>query len=185
MCSGNAYAILKEIEEKVEKKYLPILGRRKGQALVKVIRELRPKLVLEIGTLVGYSAILIGNELGEDARLITIEIDEDEAEMAKENLRRAGLSSRVEVLVGDAIEIIPSLEGKFDLVFIDAAKEEYLYYLKLLEDKLHPGSVIVADNAGISAYAMGDYLNYVRSSGKYRSRFVAVAGDGLEISTKV
>jgi len=89
------------------------------------------------------------------------------------------------VLVGDAIEVLPKLEGKFDLVFIDADKRKYLNYLRLVENKLPKESVIVADNAGIFANQMKDYLDYVRSSGKYRSRYVPVAEDGLEISVKL
>jgi predicted O-methyltransferase YrrM len=88
-------------------------------------------------------------------------------------------------LIGDAIEILPKLESRFDLVFIDADKRQYLDYLRLVEDKLHKGSVIVADNAGIFANQMRNYLDYVRSSGKYRSRYVPVGEDGLEVSVKL
>jgi len=82
--------------------------------------------------------------------------------------------------VGDARELLPSLPGTFDLVFIDAEKEQYLEYLKLLESKLHPGSVVVADNA---AHAP-EYLAYVRGSGKYISRFIPGSGGGMEVSIR-
>lgn len=168
-----------------EREFLPIVGSKKGRVLVDVIREVKPKRVLEVGTLIGYSAILIGKELGRDAELITIEIHADEAKIARENISKAEILPRVKVLVGDAIEVLPKLKGMFDLVFIDAAKEEYLDYLKLVEDKLDKGSVVVADNAGIFADEMRDYLEYVRSSGNYMSKYVTVGEDGLEISTKV
>ena len=158
---------------------------RKGRILTDVVRETKPKRVLEVGTLIGYSAILMGKELGNDAELITIEIHADEAKRAEENIRRAGIPPTVKVLVGDAIDVIPELEGSFDLVFLDAEKSEYIDYLRLVEDKLHRGSVIVADNAGIFARQMREYLDYVRSSGKYRSRYVQAGGDGLEISVKL
>ena len=158
---------------------------RKGQILAEVVRETKPKRVLEVGTLIGYSAILMGKELGNDAELITIEIHADEAKRAEENMRKAGIPPTVKVLVGDAIDVIPELEGSFDLVFLDAEKSEYIDYLRLVEDKLHRGSVIVADNAGIFAHQMREYLDYVRSSGKYRSRYVQAGGDGLEISVKL
>jgi len=177
--------VLKEIEKMTEKEFLPIVGPRKGRILVEIIREIKPKRVLEVGTLIGYSAILMGKELESDAHLITIEINADEARMAKENIKRAEIPPTVDVLVGDAIEVLPRLDGRFDLVFIDADKREYLDYLRLVEDKLHKGSVIVADNAGISANQMRDYLNYVRSSGKYSSRYIPVGGDGLEVSVKL
>jgi predicted O-methyltransferase YrrM len=77
------------------------------------------------------------------------------------------------------------LQGQFDLVFIDAEKKEYIDYLRLVERKLHKGSVVVADNAGIFADQMRQYLDYVRSSGKYRSKYVPVEEDGLEVSVKL
>lgn len=117
--------------------------------------------------------------------MITIEIHEEEAKAAEPNIMKAEISAKVDVLVGDALEILPKLTGKFDLVFIDATKEEYLQYLRLVEPKLHKGSVLVADNAGIFAEQMKDYLDYVRNSGKYRSTFVSVNEDGLEISEKL
>jgi predicted O-methyltransferase YrrM len=181
----KADEILKEIEGIAERKFLPIVGPEKGQVLAEVVRETKPKRVLEVGTLVGYSAILMGKELGGQTRLITIEIHKDEARIAKRNVERAKIQPTVEVIVGDAKEVIPKLRGKFDLVFVDAEKSEYLEYLRLVQAKLHKGSTLVADNAGIFATEMKDYLDYVRFSGKYRSRFVGVGEDGLEISVKL
>jgi len=185
MVLSKADVVLKEIEKMREKESLPIIGLRKGQVLVDVIREIKPKRVLEVGTLVGYSAILMGKELGSDAYLITIDIRAEMMKRAEENIMRAGILPTVELLVGDAKEIMLTLEGAFDLVFIDAKKEEYLDYLLLVEDKIHNGSVIVADNAGIFAEKMKDYLDYVRSSEKYSSKFVPVDEDGLEISIRL
>ncbi len=82
------------------------------------------------------------------------------------------------------IQIIPKLKGVFDFAFINAEKNEYLDYLRLVEDKLREGTVIVADNAGIFAKQMRDYLDYVRTSGKYSSKYVQVGVDGVEISVK-
>ncbi|MFQ6075224.1 MAG: O-methyltransferase [Candidatus Bathyarchaeia archaeon] len=76
------------------------------------------------------------------------------------------------------------LQGEFDLVFIDANKREYIDYLRLIEDKLHKGSTLVADNAGVFAHAMRNYLDYVRRSGRYKSRYVPAGGDGVEVSTR-
>jgi len=177
--------VLEEIEKIAERSFIPIVGPQKGQILVEIIRETKPKRVLEVGTLIGYSAISMGRELAADAHLITVEIHANQAKMAEENIRRAEIPSTVEVLVGDAIEVLPKLKGKFDLVFIDATKEEYLKYLQLVENKLHKGSVVVADNAGVFADQMRDFLDYVRSSGKYRSRYVPIGEDGLEISVKL
>lgn len=182
---SKADEILDEIERMSEKEFLPIIGSKKGRILSETIREVRPKRVLEVGTLVGYSAILMGKELEKEAHIITIEIHADEAKTAEDNIKRAEIPATVEVLVGDAIKVIPNLKGQFDLVFIDAEKREYIDYLQLVEDKLHKGSVLVADNAGVFANQMKEYLNYVRSSGKYRSKYVSVGGDGVEVSVKL
>lgn len=184
MASSEAEAVLREIERIAKKEFLPIVGPRKGKILADTVREVQPKRVLEVGTLIGYSAILIGRELDKNAQLISIEIHE-EAKMAEENIKRAQIPPTIQVLVGDAVKIIPKLKGQFDLVFIDAEKTEYIDYLRLVEDKIHKGSVVVADNAGISADQMRDYLEYVRHSGKYKSKYVAAGGDGLEISVKL
>ncbi len=181
----KADKVLKEIEVLAETHYYPIVGSKKGQVLVDTIRKNKPKYVLEIGTNIGYSAILMGRELESKDIIITIEVSPRNAEKAKENIESASLKPAVEVLVGNALQILPKLECKFDLVFIDARKEQYLDYLKLIEDKIHESSVIVADNAGMFAYEMRDYLDYVRNSGGYNSQFVPIKGDGLEISIKV
>jgi len=182
---SKAEEVLKEIEALTKKEFRPIMDPRKGKFLVEAIREAKPKHVLEVGTLIGYSAILMGKELGSDAHLVSIEIHAHEAKAAEENIRRAGIPPKVEVIVGDAKEILPRLKESYDFVFLDAEKRENLVYLRFIEDRLHRGSVLVADNAGVSADRMKDYLDYVRSSGKYKSRYIAVAEDGLEVSVKV
>jgi predicted O-methyltransferase YrrM len=183
--SSKAGEILRSIERLVERRYLPIIGPVRGEVLVGLVRRVKPRRVLEVGTLLGYSAILIAKELGNEAEIVTIEIDEDEAELAKENVRKAEVKPRIRVLVGDALDIIPNLEEEFDLVFLDAAKSKYFECLRLLEDKLNKGSLVVADNAGVFAFSMREYLEYVRNSGKYESRFVEVDGDGIEVSVRL
>jgi predicted O-methyltransferase YrrM len=185
MILSKADKVLKKIERMAKKEFLPIVGQDKGQVLVEVIHKMSPKRILEVGTLIGYSAILMAKELESDAHLITIEIHADEAKMARENISKAEVEPTIDVIVGDAIEVIPTLKDKFDMVFIDADKTEYLEYLRLVEGKLHQGSVVVADNAGIFADQMKDYLDYVRSSGKYSSKYVPVDEDGLEVSAKL
>jgi predicted O-methyltransferase YrrM len=185
MSSSKANDVLRGIEEMTKKQFLPIVGPKKGKVLRKVIREIRPKRVLEVGTLIGYSAVLIGKELESDAHLTTIEIHANEARIARANIKKAQISPTVDVIVGEAIKVLPKLSGKFDMVFIDAEKTEYLAYLRLIEKKLQKGSVVVADNAGIFADQMKNYLDYVGSSGKYNSRYVPVDEDGLEVSIKL
>jgi predicted O-methyltransferase YrrM len=136
---------------------------------------------LEIGTFIGYSAILMGKELDSDAQLVTIEIDPNAAKIARENIKRAEIPPKVKVLVGDALELIPRLEGEFDLVFIDADKQKYLNYIRLIEDKLHKGSVVIADNVEQAP----DYLDYLRNSGKYANKHILADEGGIEVSVKL
>jgi len=181
---GKADEILKKIEAMNEKQFLPIVGPIRGQVLVKQIHNVKPERILEIGTLIGYSTILMAKELDSNAHITTIEICAEEANVARENIKKAEVRPKIDVIVGDAIEILPELTGKFDMVFIDAAKEEYLEYLRLIEKKLHKGSVIVADNAHPHG-KMKDYLDYVRSSGKFTSEYFSFGGVGMEVSVKL
>ena len=182
---NKAGEVLKKIETMTEEEFLPIIGPEKGKVLVKVIHETKPKRILEIGTLIGYSAVLMAKELDADARITSIEIHAGEAKTARENIAKADVRPKIDVMVGDAIKVIPKLTGKYDMVFIDAAKEEYFDYLKLVEKKLHKGSVVVADNAGIFADQMKEYLDYVRSPGSYTSEYMRFGEDGVEVSVKL
>ena len=182
---SSADEVLRLIEKASEKDFLPIIGPFKGKFLVEEVRKAKPQRVLEVGTLIGYSAILMGKEMDAKAEIITIEIHRDEAELAGQNIVRANISAKVQIVNGNALQVIPFLKGPFDFAFIDAEKNEYYQYLKLAEDKLRKGAVVFADNAGIFADQMGDYLDYVRNSGKYHSRFIQVGKDGVEISVKL
>ena len=182
---SSADEVLRQIEKAAEKHFLPIIGPHKGKFLAEEVRRAKPHRVLEVGTLIGYSAILMGKELDAQAEIFTIEIHGDEAELAGKNIVRANIPAKVKIIAGNALEVIPTLEGTFDFAFIDAEKSEYFQYLHLAEDKLRRGAVVFADNAGIFADLMSDYLDYVRNSGKYQSRYVQVGGDGVEISVKV
>jgi predicted O-methyltransferase YrrM len=181
----NADVVLHEIEAEAENQFLPIIGTAKGRYLAEEVRKAKPMHVLEVGTLIGYSAVLMGKEMGEDSEIVSIEIHHDEAELAMQNIMRADIPAKVKVHTGNALDVIPTLQGPFDLAFIDAEKTEYLRYLKLMEPLLHVGTVVFADNAGMFHDQMRDYLSYVRSSGNYRSRYIQVGDDGVEISVKL
>ena len=186
--------VLKRLERMAEKESLPSIGPTKGKIIAHLIQEYKPRSILEIGTLYGYSAILMGSMLPEQnsGKVITIEIDEGSANIARKNIEDAALANKVEVIVGDALEIIPELRGKIDLVFLDATKNEYFKYLKFVEKNLEKGSVVVADNVGIFERSMYDYLQYVRNSGRFNSRvldteleFNKNVKDAIEISIKI
>jgi predicted O-methyltransferase YrrM len=155
----------------------------------------------------GYSAILManfilsgkgGNEYFDDSEydsrktiLVSVEKDQKLANIAKKNIENSKLSKKIQVINGDALEVIPKLKSKFDLIFLDATKSEYLKYLRLVEKHslLNKRAVVIADNVLIYENEMKDYLDYVRNSGKYISHttettleFTKNVKDALEVS---
>jgi predicted O-methyltransferase YrrM len=176
--------VLKEIEDQAEEKNWPIVGREKGRVLIDVCHEHNPRRVLELGALVGYSSTMIAANLDETGKVVSIEISPENAELCRANQIRAGMADRCEVIVGDALEVIPTLEGAFDMLFIDAVKEDYLRYLQLVEPKLTANAVVVADNVLRFADAVRPYLDYVRNSGKYDSTYHEFGDDAVEVSIR-
>lgn len=187
--------LLRELEQIAQKEHLPSIGPLKGRIISEIVKKYRPASILEIGTLHGYSAILMGHLLpDDDGKLITIEIDRDLANIATKNIEKAGLSGKINVICNDAIDVIPTLGGyEFDLVFLDAVKTQYLHYLRLLEGKnlLKEESIVIADNVILYESEMKDYLEYVRNSGNYLSHttkatleFNKHVEDALEISIR-
>jgi len=187
-------SLLRDLEQIAKSEHLPTIGPIKGKIISDIIKRYQPTKILEIGTLHGYSAILMMDLLFDDGKLITIEIDKNLADIARKNIAKAGLSNKIDVISGNALEVIPTLTGyKFDLIFLDAAKSEYLQYLRLLEEKhlMKKDSVVVADNVILFENEMKDYLEYVRSSDRYKSQttettleFNKNVKDALEISLR-
>lgn len=163
--------VLEAIEAEAPKNGWPIIGPIRGGFLDDAVTEHRPSTILEVGTLVGYSAIRMGRHLKPGGKLTCVEVSEGMAKVARSNISKAGLSDRIEVLVGDAKLVLPTLKGSFDMVFLDAAKDEYISYLRSVEAHLHKGSVVVADNVKSHANEVAEYLDYVRNSGKFRSEY--------------
>ena len=110
---SNADEVLRLIEKASEKNFLPIIGPHKGKFLVEEVRKAKPHHVLEVGTLIGYSAILMGKELDDKAEIVTIEIHRDEAELAGKNIVKANIPANVKIITGDALQVIPTLKGHF------------------------------------------------------------------------
>jgi len=191
---NKAHQVLREIESSanwekgamvgvhsVPHSFLPIVGPEKGKLLENLIKKYKPKLILEIGALVGYSAILMAQH---GPKVITLEIDARAAETAKQKIERAGLTGKIEIIVGDAKKTIRQLKEKFDLIFIDAKKDEYINYLKLSEKNMHAGTIVIADNVKMFADNVRDYLARVRNSGLYESKYYAFGSDAMEVSIR-
>lgn len=184
--------VLASIEAVAQARGWPIIGPKRGVLLDEAVEQHRPSRILEVGTNVGYSAIRMARYLKKGEMLTCVEIRDDMARAARENFDRAGLSDRTEVVVGDALRVLPGLSGRLDMVFLDAVKEDYLTYLKSVEALLHGGSVVVADNVKSHASAVKPYLDYVRRSGLYVSTFREAlpnwgtdVGDAVEVSVRL
>ena len=162
--------------------HFPVIGRRKGRLLRRLLARHRPTRAVEIGSLFGYSAILIAGGLPPRGRLTCVEANGYLAKFVRYNVDEAGLGKRVTVIEGDALRVLPRLQGRFDFVLIDAAKAQYLRYLRALEPKLRPGAVVVADNTRIFRREVAPYLAHVREGGRYRSREVDFGADAMEVS---
>lgn len=121
-------------------------GHVQGRFLEMISRMICPKAILEIGTFTGYSAICLARGLGQEGKLTTIEMDPEITEFAGRYIKRAGLADQVRQITGQALEIIAGLDEVWDLVFIDADKENYLNYFKTIVDRVRPGGFIIADN---------------------------------------
>ena len=142
---GNT-PFLDEIEKSARETQVPVI-RKSMQSLLKFLLELaKPKSILEVGTAVGFSALLMSEYAPEDCRITTIEKYEKWIPVAKENFRRAGQEERIALLEGDATEILKTLEGPYDFIFMDAAKGQYIHFLPDILRLLSPDGLLVSDN---------------------------------------
>lgn len=142
---GNT-PFLEALEQEALADYVPII-RKEMQAFMKVLLAMQqPKRILEVGTAVGFSTLLMCEYGPEDLEIVTIENYEKRIPIAKENFRKAGREGQITLLEGDAGEILKELDGTFDLIFMDAAKGQYINWLPDVMRLMHKGSVLVSDN---------------------------------------
>ena len=190
--SDPAAVVLKEIEAIGQRSFIPSIGPVKGKILAEIVKKTRPKRILEVGALYGYSAILMAKNSPPGVEIVSVEKNPEHVRIAKENIKRANMERSIRVVEGDGRTELGKLTGGFDLVFLDAEKTQYLAYLKAVERNLHKGKVVVADNVGIFKDQMQDYLEYVRNKGPYKSRTIETllefsdsTKDAMEISEKL
>lgn len=190
---------LQELESYAKENHVPIIQPEVAKLIGVMGQILKPKKILEIGTAIGYSAILMSGFLQSGGTITTIERYSKMIEEAKKNIERANLSKVIQVLEGDAEEILPSLSEEYDLIFIDAAKGQYLEFLNSCMKLLRPGGLLISDNIlykGMIATdslvvrrkktivkRMRDYLKYICSYEQFETSIVPI-GDGVALSYK-
>lgn len=187
---------LEKIKEKALENHIPIIMDDTLEVIAKILIEKKPKRILEIGTAVGYSAMCFSKYLAEDGLIDTIERDEERIEEAKQNFKKVEVENKINLYEGDAVEILPTLSEKYDVVFIDAAKGKYPFFLKEALRMLNEDGIIFADNILYKGYVMSDYNKHkqrtaVRNLREYIKETtenpnleteILEVGDGLAIS---
>lgn len=187
---------LEKIKKKALSQHIPIIMDDTLEEIEKQIKNNPPKRILEIGTAVGYSAMCFSEFLAENGRIDTIERDEERIKEAKINIRNVGVEEKITIYEGDAVEILPTLNEKYDMVFIDAAKGKYPFFLKEALRMINENGIIFADNILYKGYVMSDYNKHkqrtaVRNLREYIKEVsenpdletvILEVGDGLAIS---
>lgn len=187
---------LEKIKQKSLNAHIPIIMDDTLEVISNKLNQNKPKLILEIGTAVGYSAICFSKYLAENGRIDTIERDEERIKEAKKNIKEMDLEDVIYIYEGDAVEILPTLKEKYDMVFIDAAKGKYPFFLKEALRMLNKDGIIFADNILYKGYVMSDYNKHkqrtaVRNLREYIKEVtenesleteILEVGDGLAIS---
>ena len=192
-------SFLMDIEKYAENNHVPIIHPEVAQLIRVLIKISKPKRILEIGTAIGYSALVMANAMDKDGKIITIEKRDDMIQMAKKNIHDNGYSSMIEIIKGEAEEVLPNINDEFDLIFIDAAKGHYMEFFPHCIRNLVKGWIIVSDNVlykGMVACdefvvrrkktivkRMRGYLDYI-SNHKDLETSVIPIGDGVAITYK-
>lgn len=191
---------LNEIEQFARERYIPVMLDDTKELLFSVVKAAKPGRILEIGTAVGYSGIVM-LLASPNAKLNTMEINESLAELARQNFAKAGMTDRVNIFLGDARELVCQLTGEYDLIFMDGPKGQYEAFLPYLVDLLPVGGTLVCDNVlykGLVEHVPEDkrhkhitvarnmraFLDDITSSARFQTKLYRI-GDGVTVSVKL
>ncbi len=187
---------LDKIKQKALDEHIPIIMDDTLEVIKNILLNEKPKRILELGTATGYSSICFSNILNDDVYIDTIELDENRANEAIGNIKALGLEKNINVIKGNAVDVLPTLTEKYDIFFIDAAKGKYPIFLQEAIRLSRKGSIILADNILYKGYVMSDYnkhkqrtavrnlREYIKESteDKKLQTEILEVGDGLAIS---
>ena len=187
---------LEKIKQKALEEHIPIIMDETLEVIEKYLNKNKPNRILEIGTAVGYSAICFTEFLAENGVIDTIEREADRVEEAKKNIKLTEVEDKINIYEGDAVEILPTLKNQYDVVFIDAAKGKYPFFLKEALRMINKDGIIFADNILYKGYVMSDYNKHkqrtaVRNLREYIKEVsenpnleteILEVGDGLAVS---
>ena len=190
---------LKELETYADERFIPIIQREVKGFLATLLEYKRPKRILEVGSAIGYSSIFFSEYLKEGGEIITLEKDEKYAAIARENIKKAGKDGVIHLIEGCAEDTIKTVEGSFDMLFLDANKSQYKYYFDVVFPDLSEGGIIICDNILYKGMTANDELlprkhyaivNHIREfldflcSHKELTTSIIPIGDGMSLSVK-
>lgn len=191
--------ILKELEEYAKKHHVPIIQPEVAKMMEVIGNILKPKLILEVGTAIGYSAILLSSILAPGGKIDTIDRYDLMLERAEKNIKKAGLEEVINIIEGDAIDVLKHLDKKYDMIFLDAAKGQYVEFLPECLRMLEKGGVLISDNVLYKGMIANDelvvrrkktivkrmrrYLKSICSCDELNTSIIPI-GDGVAISYK-
>lgn len=177
---------LKKIKEKALEDKIPIIMDDTLEVIDKILKDKKPSKILEIGTAVGYSAICFSEYLDDDGYIDTIEREEDRVSQARENIKKAEVGDKINILFGDAVEILPTLNKRYDVAFIDAAKGKYPFFLKEALRMLSEDGIIIADNVLYKGYVMSDYNKHKqRTAVRNLREFIKELQENSELEVEI
>lgn len=174
------------IKNKALENHIPIIMDDTLEVITNILKKIKPNRILEIGAAVGYSAMCFSEYLEEGGKIDTIERDEERIAEAKENFKKVGVEDKIHLYEGDAVDILPTLNDKYDMVFIDAAKGKYPFFLSHALRMLNDKGVIIADNVLYKGYVMSDYNKHKqRTAVRNLREYIARVNDDANLSTEI
>ena len=177
---------LNKIKEKALEEHIPIIMDDTLEVIVNKLKEIEPRKVLEIGTAVGYSAICFSEFLSENGIIDTIEREHERVQEAKINIEKVEVQNKINIIEGDAVEVLTTLHEKYDVVFIDASKGKYPFFLKEALRLLANNGIIFADNVLYKGYVLSDYNKHKqRTAVRNLREFLAELQSNKELETEI
>ena len=177
---------LQEIKEKALDDHIPIIMDDTLEVVSKILKEASPNKILEIGTAVGYSAICFSEYLSENGIVDTIERDPERVKQAVKNIKKLEMQNKINIIEGDAVEILPTLNNKYDIVFIDAAKGKYPFFLEQALRMLNDKGIILADNILYKGYVMSDYNKHKqRTAVTHLRQYIKQIQENPDLETQI
>lgn len=197
---SESEGFLKELEVYAKENTVPIIQKEVRAFLGMLLKYKAPKNILELGTAIGYSSIFFSDYILPGGKIITLEREDDYYNLAMSNIKKAGKENVITVIKGDAFETVKKIDGTFDMIFMDANKSMYRYYLDTLLPRLSPGGIVICDNILYKGMVscddlaprkqntiiqnLRDFLSYISHNPQLETSIVPI-GDGVSLSVKL